>query len=750
MKYYTNCDMHWENGGNFSFQSFPKSVDMMPLPKATERVVFLSKYRYYQNTCTASYSFAWKTWAQWEHDIDWAAMNGYNLPLAFTGQEIVWQALWRSYGVSDTGLEQYFSGPAFLTWQRMANIRAFAGPLSDSWINQQADLQRNILQRYMDLGMTPVLPAFNGVVPEEMVKLYPSANITQLPSWVGFPENYTCNYILSSTDPLFVEIGSAFIKLQQQIFGTPALQTHIYNADTFNENKPASNSKEYLSSASAAVYQSIQKADPQGVWLMQGWLFVNDREFWTDQAIANYLSGVPDDGMIVLDLSSEDLPVWQKIAANNKPFLWCMLHNYGGSRALYGDLGLLSSGPRTAHAQVSSLFLGTGLTMEAIDQNPVVYEFMSEVAFHRDEELDPSKWVEQYAVRRYGLQSQDTTTLTTVLDAWRQLLKNNYMGESPVCHHPCYRRSIATLKPDWSQFQDKSTAAGPLVDVWEKLMAAGLSDENGAYAYDLVDVGRQVLVNLFYDYFLLAQNAYTHSDAMTLKALSSDMLSLLFDWDALLSSHPSYLLGRWIADARAWAKDSDEADLFDYNARNQITLWGDQAEIDDYAAKHWGGLARNYYLRRWQLFLQSSIQALDRNETLNQEQYNSQELDLGQTFCRDYSHVFPTAPMGSTTKLSHFLQEKYGNGYESAHGYSAAVDTDSDANLVATPMWTTNLKQLQRLCDASPTCQGFSSEGLLKTDLTSTYSKSGVTLFIKNKCALKKCSLRTRASWNIA
>jgi hypothetical protein len=42
-----------------------------------------------------------------------------------------------------------------------------------------ADLQKNILARYAELGITPVMPAFNGVVPEEMAKLFPTANITR-------------------------------------------------------------------------------------------------------------------------------------------------------------------------------------------------------------------------------------------------------------------------------------------------------------------------------------------------------------------------------------------------------------------------------------------------------------------------------------------------------------------------------------------------------------------------------------------
>ena len=53
---------------------------------------------------TSSYSYVWWDWARWEREIDWMALNGINLPLAFTGQEAVWMkvtslqrqpALWR-------------------------------------------------------------------------------------------------------------------------------------------------------------------------------------------------------------------------------------------------------------------------------------------------------------------------------------------------------------------------------------------------------------------------------------------------------------------------------------------------------------------------------------------------------------------------------------------------------------------------------------------------------------------------------
>ena len=52
-------------------------------------VWLIVQVRYYENVCTVSYSFVWWQWPRWQREIDWMAMNGINLPLAFKGQEIV-------------------------------------------------------------------------------------------------------------------------------------------------------------------------------------------------------------------------------------------------------------------------------------------------------------------------------------------------------------------------------------------------------------------------------------------------------------------------------------------------------------------------------------------------------------------------------------------------------------------------------------------------------------------------------------
>lgn len=68
------------------------------------------------------------------------------------------------------------------------------------------------------------------------------------------------------SDPLFAEIGNAFIALQTKEYGTD----HIYNCDTFNELTPPSSDPQYLKSASRNVFTAMTGADPEAIWLMQG------------------------------------------------------------------------------------------------------------------------------------------------------------------------------------------------------------------------------------------------------------------------------------------------------------------------------------------------------------------------------------------------------------------------------------------------------------------------------------------------
>ena len=278
----------------------------LPLPPTTLpiRPRQLSQ-SYYLNVCTPGYSLAWSDWSYWQKHIDWAALNGINLPLALTGTEYIWNKVWmEDFNFTSSELAPFFSGPAFLPWYRMGNMRGWGGPLTTEWMTSQKDLQLQILARQRALGMTPVLGAFAGFVPSSFVAKYPHAKVNRAPAWANFAQEYGEVYQLESTDPLFHTIGSRFIEVQNSIYGTD----HIYSCDTFNEMDPTTTNLTELTASSSAVYQAMAASDSDAIWLMQGWLF--QHQYWSahSERVKAYLDGVPTptdtskSGMWILDL----------------------------------------------------------------------------------------------------------------------------------------------------------------------------------------------------------------------------------------------------------------------------------------------------------------------------------------------------------------------------------------------------------------------------------------------------------------
>lgn len=226
-------------------------------------------FRYYQNVCTVSYSMAWWDFTRWQREIDWMAMNGLNLILSFTGQEYVWQKFYTSLGLTDTEIKAFFSGAAFLAWQRMGNLRGWGGPLDDGWIASQAEVQKKVVASIREFGMINVLPGFAGHVPAGLKRVYPSANYTRNSGWGNFNETYTEDYLLEPTDPLFVELGEKYYQVLISEFGND----HIFNADTYNEMNPSSTDLNFLAETNEAIYNAMASVDKDAVFLMQGWLF---------------------------------------------------------------------------------------------------------------------------------------------------------------------------------------------------------------------------------------------------------------------------------------------------------------------------------------------------------------------------------------------------------------------------------------------------------------------------------------------
>ena len=86
--------------------------------------------------------------------------------------------------------------------------------------------------------------------------------------------------------------------------------------------------------------------------------------------------------------------------------------------------------------------------------------------------------------------------------------------------------------------------------------------------------------------------------------------------DRLLGTRSEFRVGRWIEQARNLGTTPEEKDLYEWNARVQITTWGnrycaDIGKLRDYAHKEWNGLLRDFYYKRWEKYWQVLQDQLD-------------------------------------------------------------------------------------------------------------------------------------------
>ncbi|XP_051133048.1 alpha-N-acetylglucosaminidase-like [Andrographis paniculata] len=683
LKYWCGAHISWNKTGGMQLSSVPNPGSLPRINSVGVTMTRPTPWSYYQNAVTSSYAFAWWNWERWEQEIDWMALQGINLPLAFTGQEAIWQKVYQKFNISALDLEDFFGGPAFLAWSRMGNLHGWGGPLQQSWMNQQLSLQKKILARMYELGMNPVLPAFSGNVPAALKSIYPTAKITHLGNWftVGSDPRWCCTYLLDATDPLFIEIGRAFILQQLKEYGRTS---HIYNCDTFDENTPPTDDPEYISSLAAAIFRGMESSDSNAVWLMQGWLFTDD-PFWKPSQMKALLHSVPVGKMVVLDLYAEVSPVWETSEQfYGVPYIWCMLHNFAGNIEMYGIIDSVGSGPIDARLSPNSTMVGVGMSMEAIEQNPIVYDLMSEMAFRQDK-VDVKNWIDVYAYRRYGkpvpsmrrawnilyhtlynctdgLYDKNRDAIVYFPDVHPNSILTSSLLSLPIKHHQTaiyqQQTSDSYSQPHlWYSTEEVNHALELFITSGDEL------SESNTYRYDLVDLTRQALAKYANRLFLDIIEAYQQDDLQAVRQLSKKFQSLVEDLDALLACHDGFLLGPWLESAKQLAQNEQEKKQFEWNARTQITMWFDNTEdeaslLRDYGNKYWSGLVGDYYGPRAAIYLKHLIHSLETGNSFQLMEWRKEWIKLT-TKWQSSNNIFPTKSTGDPLEVSKQLYNKY-------------------------------------------------------------------------------------------
>lgn len=611
LKYYAGIHLSW----NGMTAELPESLPKVSTPVRKETNLSL---RYDFNYCTYSYTMAFWDWERWEKEIDWMALHGINLPLAVVGQECVWKNMLEKLGYSKEEINKFIAGPAFLAWWAMNNLEGWGGPNPDSWYTQQEALQKKILKRMREYGIEPVFPGYSGMVPHDANKKL-GLNVTEPALWNGF----TRPAFLLPTDSRFNEIASLYYKELEKLFG----KANYYSMDPFHELEDAGSVD--FDAAGKAVLKAMKDVNPKATWVIQG---------WTENPRPEMIKNLNNGDILILDLFSECRPMWgipsiwkREKGYEQHDWLFCMIENFGGNVGLHGRMDqLLNNFYLTKNNPLAAHLKGIGLTMEGSENNPVMFELMCELPW-RPEKFTKEEWLKDYLFARYGVRDEKITQAWSILanGIYNCPFGNNQQGphESIFCGRPGLNNFQAS---SWSKMQNyydptsTEAAARLMLEVADKYKG------NNNFEYDLVDIVRQSLSDRGRIVYNQTIADFKSFDKKSFAAHSQEFLNILLAQDRLLGTRSEFRVGRWIEQARNLGTTPEEKNLYEWNARVQITTWGNRVcandgGLRDYAHKEWNGLLKDFYYKRWAAYWQTLQDVLDGKPMVELDYYAMEE-----------------------------------------------------------------------------------------------------------------------------
>jgi alpha-N-acetylglucosaminidase len=567
-----------------------------PLPAAIIEKETPYAYRYALNQNIDGYTAPYWGWPRWEHEIDVLALSGINAMIVERGMDTVLYQTFRAVGYSDSEIRDWITQPAHQNWQLMGNLCCFNGPISSALLRKRVTSAQRIIARLRELGITPVLPGFYGIVPADFQKKFPDAHVIPQGEWAGF----TRPGWLDPRDPMFAKLAATFYRYQRELFG----DSSIYDMEVFQEGGTSGDVP--VPEAARDVQNALSAAHPDASWMMLAWQG-NPRQ--------DLLGGVDHRHLFIIDIDHDRVPRDDRLKDfRGAPFLFGGIWEFGGRTTLGASVRNFTERLQRLGRSTGNM-VGTAVFTEGLDTNPFAFDLFTEMAW-RSEPVDTAQWTADYVRRRYG--AADSHALA----AWKVLLDTAYDiridGVKFNSERDAAQESLFDAQPgltvnrasNWSPEAMRYDAeefkrALPLM-----LQVAPSLRASETYQYDLVDIARQTLANESRSLLPQIKAAYDGKDRPRFETLTQRWLHLMDMQDQLLVTNRFFLIGAWLADVRPWASTPDEAAQLEYDARSILTTWGDRkasegADLHDYGNKDWAGLTRDYYRTRWQMFFAS-------------------------------------------------------------------------------------------------------------------------------------------------
>ena len=696
LNHYAHINLTWNN------LTTDLSQVTLPVPESEDKHISSAKYRYDFNTCTFSYSMAFWTWERWQKEIDWMALHGINAPLNLVGLDVVTRNFLKELGMSDSDIAAYVAGPGFIAWFAMNNLEGWGGTINSAstgvdmsgnpewWYTRQEQLCKNMLQRMRELGMQPVIPGFSGQIPNSLsnytISGFSSGDVINGGTWAG---GYTRPDILHPNSSSYATLAPIYYKHLEAIMGV----SEFYSMDPFHEGglpDAVTNATCYppIMAALDTYHNAVEDTtktsynvsteDNQAKWIIQYWQ--NIPQSGAFSAMESY-----GDRFIGLDLFSDNIYAgnaakWRDTGNacyyQGRPYIYCMLHNFGGRSGLHGRLETTMDGYFQALANNNNC-QGIGATPEGTETNPILYDMLFELPW-MSSNPGADAWLAEYAHSRYGV---DAETAPAALEALQNLKESVWNCE---VNQQGTSEAVILARPNWTinnvsswstaaiywDTQDVRLAADQLISIADSVTANGGKSGIANYNYDAIDVIRQAMVDYAAELLPLIKAAYDSKNTDEYTRLYTLYLDLMLDLDEMLSYDENFKLERWTSLARNIADEVDgttenDRNWLEWNARTQVTVWSKgNTDLHDYSNRCWAGLIKDFHYWRWKYFFENSGNAPSGGWFSGFEYPWTVDFNEVYSYAGDYSEVVIPTDMTATEKAA----ETFGNYFGRVKG----------------------------------------------------------------------------------
>ena len=370
---------------------------------------------------------------------------------------------------------------------------------------------------------------------------------------------------------------------------------HYYSSDPFHEGGITEGID--LTEFAEKAFAAMRRNDDKAVWCFQGWGENPRREM---------LRGIPAEKTLVCNLLAD-------VNANagddflDRPWIYCSVNNFGGQHILRGGLKNSLLKPYNFIKSDKYTMVGIGQMPEAVENGEVFFDIIAETAVN-DLKPDVDEFLSSLIKARYGM------TDRSLEEAWGILAENVYINDDLVTSF----ESSIIARPTMT-VNMVSSFANPAKDVYPEanIRAASLMLEDyekckgsASYIFDLADTTRQAAANYGWHLVFAMQRAVREKDEKTFTENADLFLRIVDLQEKICSCHEKMSFSHFLSFPENYDANVEQNVYLD---RRLITVWGDERthyRINDYAAREYGELIRDYYAPRWKAFIAEAKAAL--------------------------------------------------------------------------------------------------------------------------------------------